>query len=876
MRNNVLTSKQKEVKDLLFKKKRQDEGPRATNNLDTVKKEKKQGDEELDKHIHGFMKDINTEMKKMNDGGVSKDMLHHQNDVLISHAKLMNEHQEVIKKLLQKNQGGRGNNDASSEMSKAVIQELMKPIVSQVEQIKTMYEETKKSANEVNETLNHIKKGKKLDLDGQPQQEKDFLDKFGNYISTHQKLRDKFSEADNLTKQYKDKFKDLENFESDQYLKNLARLNKELRELEQRSTKGQQELENRIEGVNKKYNLVLPATYVEAIKKNMKSIDFIQAKQDIDDKLGGEFDYNEFQVDIERLMTEYKADKSDYQMKLRETDLIVPERPGKSEKEYFDKIQSAPGILDNLKERIEKIKKSAQPPVAEVAQSPGSRPDGLLASHPIAVNQNSKPSSNNYQQKNEKSNKDEVINIQSILDKPKKSNMYNKPDHLRRLITKPLPCQVDVRFRKLQPDPADYATYFDDPDPIDIQQIEKRINEPYDEQLRKEYASQQSFKNDYYDPSTKRKEISSSPHPNPLPSDKTRRHDNIDSNKNQESRENLKPTRDNQMNTQELIEHEKPLRTDTDRIDQEYPKISKDITTPFDSVDEDMDVSRRQKDLFTVDDRGVNILDEEILKDRIRNNMGSIKDYLKNKAGYKPFVNFADPDDKQDRYSEEGDSKRTFPMGGNNPSQRRENQLNDYLKKEAQEKGPGTDSNGPFYDPKLVKDISENFGKMLNDIISNVNVNRDSDKGNRNNDMNRNTGSIQPNHSERNQTGKDRYGLGDYYNALNNNQNNRSSQPQRNSRPLPPSSQNASQKPLVLDDYITHLRSIDNKNTVRNIDNTARIAESSVSEGEVKPNTTARFAQQPLSQDRNSNIYNDQNSEGAEKSEGEISGSFQV
>ena len=182
---NALTQRQQEVKNLLFKKKPQDQ-PRPTQ--DTVKKERPQAPApQVDQQIEAFMKDMNGEFKKMNDGtlrspgAVSRDMLHHQNEVLISHAKLMNENQQVLKNLLQKANSGKSGG-ASVDIGKAMVQELMKPLVGQVEDIKQIYEDTRRCANEVNETLNGIKKSKKLDLDGQPEKEKDFVDKFGNYM----------------------------------------------------------------------------------------------------------------------------------------------------------------------------------------------------------------------------------------------------------------------------------------------------------------------------------------------------------------------------------------------------------------------------------------------------------------------------------------------------------------------------------------------------------------------------------------------------------------------------------------------------------------------------------------------------------------------
>ena len=285
-------------------------------------------------------------------------MLHHQNEVLITHAQLMNENQEALKTILKQQKNKL--NQMDLQTNKAVIHELLRPLQTQVDEIKQIYENTKKCANEVNDCLNTVKKGKKLDLDNQPQQEKDFVDKFDNYISAHQQLRTKFNEADDLAQTYKQKFKDLETFESESYLKNLNKMNRELRDLEQRSAKGQQELESRIDAVNRRYNLVLPATYIDAIQKNIKNIDLLKAKESIDERLGGEFDYNEFQADIDKIIYEVKKDKDQYMLDMKQFDVYVPEKPSKADRDYFEQIQNAPSILDTLKQRINAIKIQAK------------------------------------------------------------------------------------------------------------------------------------------------------------------------------------------------------------------------------------------------------------------------------------------------------------------------------------------------------------------------------------------------------------------------------------------------------------------------------------------------------------------------------------
>lgn len=109
-------------------------------------------------------------------------MVHHQNEVLLNHAQLMNENQAVIKQLLKKDGGRKSGSNSDQDANKAIIQELLKPLQNQIEEVKRIYDDTRNQANDVNECLNLIKKSKKLDLDGQPKQEKDFTDKFDNYL----------------------------------------------------------------------------------------------------------------------------------------------------------------------------------------------------------------------------------------------------------------------------------------------------------------------------------------------------------------------------------------------------------------------------------------------------------------------------------------------------------------------------------------------------------------------------------------------------------------------------------------------------------------------------------------------------------------------
>lgn len=112
-------------------------------------------------------------------------MLKHQNDVLISHAKLLQENQETIKNLLKTQTPGGKNSGTSRvelEGTRMILGELIKPLSLQVEEIKRVYEETKTHANQVNEVLSRVALNKKHEIPGQKNEEADFVDQFGGYI----------------------------------------------------------------------------------------------------------------------------------------------------------------------------------------------------------------------------------------------------------------------------------------------------------------------------------------------------------------------------------------------------------------------------------------------------------------------------------------------------------------------------------------------------------------------------------------------------------------------------------------------------------------------------------------------------------------------
>ena len=509
-----------------------------------------------------------------------------------------------------------------------------------------------------------------------------------------------------MAKLYKDKFKDLESFEAQNYLKNLAKLNKELRELEERATKGQTELEQRITSVNKKYNMVLPTSYVDAITKTVQKIDLVDTKKRLDDKLGGELDYDEFWSDFQSLQTDIKTCRDEYALKVKELEPIVPQKPSKAELDELNKLGTQPSILDSIKKRIQEVKQIAGPAAAVAQFHDGSNVKGRDSSLPKGPAPKPVPQSSPQQPKARHQNVS-IVSSRPLPAPKKVLNKYTKPDYLRRIDSKPLPCAVDIRFRKLQSDPNDYNTFFDDPDPQQLEELKQRMAKPYHQQLRDEYAATKPPVDPVPErpPNTMRREVTFSnqyderyvPRGTSDPTVRKAQKDLDDLNpQDLQPHNNRSPNQLNApgvgLNTQEL------LKKNPGRLSQ--PSQDSDVVPK--SIDDFYTSAPKLKDTFTVDDRlGENPpVDEALLKDCLRNNLDSMRQFFKTKSDEsQPFRNFSPSAEKElapprpPRRMPEFDPNRD---SGASPAEL-----------EQQNK-------------QLAQQISTNIASLLNDIVANT------------------------------------------------------------------------------------------------------------------------------------------------------------
>ena len=97
---------------------------------------------------------------------------------------------------------------------------------------------------------------------------------------------------------------------------------------------------------------MLPVSYVDMIQKDLVKIDFVESRKLIQDKLGGELDYKEYQHDIDSIMEELRQENESFDLLIQESDIIIPDLGENYAEEYIKNINNTPSILEDLKSRI--------------------------------------------------------------------------------------------------------------------------------------------------------------------------------------------------------------------------------------------------------------------------------------------------------------------------------------------------------------------------------------------------------------------------------------------------------------------------------------------------------------------------------------------
>ena len=442
-----------------------------------------------------FMAEMSKHVNKMGSEAVSRQMLQNQQSLLRDHARVLEGNQDVLRDVLQETTRKKKKSDYDSQ--RMVIAEMMKPMLEEMKNIKELYDQTKNKALNVEGCLTNIKREHKLDMD--EDSSKKFPGVFEDYVGTQNKLRKKFEQADNLAEMYKKKFKDLENFESVQYMRNLKKMNNQLSELETRAKDGQIELERRITGINKKYELMLPASYLDIIEKDVARIDLIKSKSTVIEKLGGELDYQDFQLGVQDILEEYRQTKEDFLDAVNHTEIDIPEIEPDFYTEYAKRVQDTPSVLESIKDKISKMKSRYN--IQELDRMRALKPEmpnqyedkeGVSVSRREKAQKIVQENAFYFQGNNFSQGKPGVSKkVSGPVSKPPPrkqrtgTSRFRKPDHLRTLETKPINCKVDIKFRKIGQDSNDFNTFFEQPEQHVMEEMRKKMGETeYDNFLK--------------------------------------------------------------------------------------------------------------------------------------------------------------------------------------------------------------------------------------------------------------------------------------------------------------------------------------------------------------------------------------------------------
>lgn len=363
--------------------------------------------------------------------------------------------------------------------------------------------------------------------------------------------------------------------------------------------------------------------------------------KDLEDRLGGEFDYISFGTEVEDIMTDYQQEKDKFILELKENDIYIPEKPTKEDRQYFEQIQSTPSILDQLKGKVTSLRQRITPAL----EGRDTRTQEIPANNaplPAAVSDRPVPTA-----------KRDVPNEKSLFSKPKTTSI--KPDYLRAIQTNPLPCKINLAFKKLQPGTNDYDTYFEKPDQKDAEEVNQRAKEAYGDVLIKEYLAQNDNKQeksqprqDHLLPPTVRRAHEFVQAPD---NDSTKRDDRFKS--------PLIPFTGN--NTQELINNRVGRRYSSenpsemkgnDSISKDQPSFHEDFFKLPDSEGKD------PKEEIVIDENGRRQPNEDLLKNRIEENMSSIKEFFRSKGNARPLMGFKDESAVPERLEEKPELRK--------------------------------------------------------------------------------------------------------------------------------------------------------------------------------------------------------------------------
>ena len=138
-----------------------------------------------------------------------------------------------------------------------MFQEIFKPMTDKISEVQKLYDDSKNAAMDAAKALTEIKTYKKFNEDDRRVKEKSkkFGKDYGQFMNQQNVVRDEFNKVDDELARFKEeKMAEMENCDIDLMSRHIMKLKKMLTDMEDKAHKGQTELENKINQVNKRYN----------------------------------------------------------------------------------------------------------------------------------------------------------------------------------------------------------------------------------------------------------------------------------------------------------------------------------------------------------------------------------------------------------------------------------------------------------------------------------------------------------------------------------------------------------------------------------------------------------------------------------------------
>jgi len=409
LRKFELSKKEETLKNKLFKKKdnpgqslsrtnvsgRRHESPKSA----TLKSSSTMKENNLnltnsisDKAMEGFWNNMADAIKEENKKQVTVGMLNTQQQILRQHTDILNENQRSIAKFMTEGVPGRKeeaykNSKMAEDHQKQMMREIIGPINAEIAQIKKMYEGTKKLAEEAAGSVSNyrtmVERGETAKMSGNPNTLQSFekmQESFGNYKHMNSDLKDMVLNAQgnlsNVLPENMHIIKQISDLNVQAYTDCINTLKKQVEDLQRDAERAEKELESRykklsavpkagsIKSTDPYYSLVVngPETSEEVIK-NIRTIDFQNSRTIIMNKLGGEFDYEQFNHDISEMAKDIYTIREKTLEDLEQYQIDIPSQLELLEydKSLADAVTKSHSILDELKAKYNVPKQMAYP-----------------------------------------------------------------------------------------------------------------------------------------------------------------------------------------------------------------------------------------------------------------------------------------------------------------------------------------------------------------------------------------------------------------------------------------------------------------------------------------------------------------------------------